>query len=197
MTSRGPQLVLGSGSPRRREILERAGIAFQVLAPDGDGPSRAAAPDVRVLDHARYKAAAVADVAPGRWVLAADTLVFQDGRFYPKPADRREAEEMLRSLSGAVHEVWTGVVLRSPDGRCWERADRARVRFRAITGRELREYLAGDEWVDKAGAYGFQGEAGRWAKVESGDPETVIGLSSATVRALLADAGVGSEAASG
>jgi septum formation protein len=185
----GAAFLLASGSPRRREILSAAGWRFEVVDPGDDGPSQASSPDARVLDHARFKAATVVARHPGRVVLAADTLVFAAGRVLPKPADRAEAETMLRLLSGRLHEVWTGVVVVDAAGRRHEAADRAEVAFRAIPEPELEAYLAGPEWADKAGAYGIQGTAGAWAQLRSGELETVVGLSARTAGRLLVAAG--------
>ncbi len=194
----GPRpLVLASGSPRRRELLAAAGIAFELAVPGDDGPSAAREPAARVLEHARYKARLGAAAQPGRRVLAADTLVWVDGDALPKPRGRAEAEAMLRRLAGRDHEVWTGVVLMDPAGRLHEAADRARVRFRAIPEDELQAYLAGSEWRDKAGAYGIQGAAGAWAELLDGELETVIGLSTATVRRLILQADACPEAPGG
>jgi septum formation protein len=185
-----PRLVLASASPRRRELLARLGLEFEVRPAADDGPPQAGPPAEQVLGHARHKAAEVAAAAGAdAWVLAADTLVFLGGRPLSKPADRTEAAAMLEALSGREHEVWTGAVLLAPDGRRHERADVARVRFAPLPAAELRAYLAGEEWRDKAGAYALQGWAGRHARVIAGDPETVVGLSGAAVLELLARAG--------
>lgn len=181
-----PRLVLASASPRRRALLEAAGIAHEVVDPGGDGPGAATDPAQRVLEHARHKARAGAALRPGRLVLAADTLVSCAGLILGKPHDAAEAEEMLRRLSGRVHEVWSGACLLLPSGVALERADMAQVRFDAIAEADLRGYLAGGDWRDKAGAYAVQGAARRWARVVAGDRETAVGLRTATVAELLA-----------
>lgn len=189
-TPDAPRLILASASPRRRELLASLGLACECRPAPDDGPAISALPAGRVLGHARHKAATVrAGLAEPAWILAADTLVWQDARFLSKPADRAEAEGMLRALSGRVHEVWTGTVLLAPDGSSHERADAARVRFGELPEPDLADYLAGAEWRDKAGAYGIQGWAARHARLESGDLGTVIGLSAAAVEGLLAQAG--------
>ncbi len=185
------RLVLASSSPRRRALLDSLQIPCRVVPVPDDGPATAAAPGERVLQHARHKAGTVAaQLQEPAFVLAADTLVFLDGAALTKPADRAAAERMLRALSGRIHEVWTGAVLLAPDGRRFERADCARVRFDAIPEFDLQVYLDGHEWRDKAGAYGLQGWAGRHARLESGDPGTVVGLAAAAVLDLLAQAGM-------
>lgn len=190
MSAGAPRLVLASASPRRRELLTRMGLRFTCVPAPDDGPSQAADPAERVLGHARHKAEVVRRALPdSAWILAADTLVCLDGQFLTKPADRAEAEAMLRSLSGREHSVWTGAVLIDPAGRRVERADESRVRFQVLPEAELQDYLAGEEWRDKAGAYGLQGWAGRHAQLTAGDPGTVIGLGEPAVAALLAQAG--------
>jgi len=179
-------LVLASGSPRRIALLKAAGIECETLDPGADGPELGTTPAERVLGHARHKADAGALRRPDCRVLAADTLVWAGSLALPKPRDAAEAEAMLRELEDRSHQVWTGVVLREPDGSVRERADRAQVRVRRYEPGELAAYLDGGEWRDKAGAYGIQGAAGAWATLEEGDVETVIGLRIATVHELLA-----------
>jgi septum formation protein len=184
-------LVLASASPRRRAALAALGVACEVVPAPDDGPAVGADPAARVLGHARHKAHAVARLRPDACVLAGDTLVVRDGEFLPKPVDRADAERMLRALADRAHEVWTGTVLLTPDGAEHAQADCARVRFTAIPDDALQTYLAGDEWRDKAGAYGIQGWAGRWARLESGSLGTVVGFEPETVRRLLAAADAG------
>ncbi len=178
-------LVLASTSPRRRRLLASLGVAFETVDPGPDPPLPAAPPREMVLVLARAKAEAGARQRPGCPVLAADTLVACAGRILPKPADREEAEGMLRLLAGREHEVWTGVCLRLPGGRVLAAADRAVVRFREPPPGDLQAWLASGRWRDKAGAYAIQEEPGAWAEVVAGDRETVVGLCTATVRRLL------------
>ena len=185
-----PVLVLASRSPRRRELLASLGLRFVADAAPDDGPERGGSAAERVLGHARHKAAAVATRHPGLPVLAGDTLVFLGERCLPQPADRAQAEEMLRALAGRSHAVWTATVLQLPDGRVLERADRAMVRFRAIGDAELTAWLESDGWRGKAGAYGIQDAEVRWASLEEGALGTVVGLDAAAVRDLLEKAGL-------
>lgn len=180
-----PPLVLASTSPRRSALLAAAGFRFEVLDPGPDGPGNHAEPGRRVLQHAAFKALAGARLRPGRWLVAADTLVWCRGRFLPKPADAGEARDMLQWLAETEHQVWTGVCVVDPDGRLRQRADRAEVRFRPIPAAELEAYLQGSEWQDKAGAYAIQGWAGAWTELLSGSLDTVIGLDPNTVADLI------------
>lgn len=188
-------LVLGSGSPRRRDLLQRLGVDFEIQTAEGDGPAVSEQPDARVIGHAVFKARQVALLQPHRWILAADTLVYGGQRFFPKPKDAQDARKMLQLLSDMrSHEVWTGACLLAPDGREWTRADCSQVDFCPIPEQELEKYLLGQEWQDKAGAYAIQGWAGKFASLRSGDLDTVIGLAEITVLALFRDAGLPKQA---
>lgn len=187
----GEPLVLASGSPRRRDLLLRLGIDFEIQTAAGDGLAISGRPVERVVGHAAFKAQQVAALKPGRWVLAADTLVFAQGRFLPKPSGPEEAREMLKFLQAiGEHEVWTGASLISSTGARWSRADRALVSFLPIPPLELDSYLSGTEWKDKAGAYAIQGWAGGYARLLDGDLDTVIGLAEITVLGLFHAAGL-------
>lgn len=188
----GPTLLrLASTSPRRRELLAKAGISFVLVDPGDDGPVASSQPEERVLAHALFKAEAgrhrLSHPAP---VLAADTLVFVDGEALPQPQDRADAEAMLRRLSGRWHQVWTGVVLLDPSGESWSQADFAEVEFARLSEKDLAAYLDSGEWQGKAGAYAIQGRASAFASLRVGFLETVIGLNVATVQQLLQSAGV-------
>ena len=161
------------------------GLSFEVVSPGGDGPEIEGDPSERVLAHARWKAEKVRSVMGDYVVLAADTLVFLDGRALGKPIDSASARGMLESLFDRVHEVWTGIFLVGPDGKNAEAACCASVNFPRPEEEDLILYLEGREWADKAGGYGIQGWAGRWATVVEGEMETVIGLPSKVVRELM------------
>lgn len=182
-------LILASGSPRRKAILKDLELRFQVLPALGDGPALGEDPAARVIGHARHKTEEIASAHPGRWVLGADTLVHAGGRFLPKPTDRAEAEAMIRHLVACgSHQVWTGSCLIGPDGTSWSRADASTVRFTGIPEAALDDYLDGEEWCDKAGAYAIQGWAGQYATVEEGQIDNVVGLSREAVSGLFAAA---------
>jgi len=170
------RLILASGSPRRRELLERMGYAFDVCAPEVDervpGP-----PDQVVAILARRKAMAAAEGISKGVVLAADTLVAVDGEALGKPADEADARAMLRRLSGREHEVFTGVcVLDAATGRKSVHVERTGVVFRALTDGEIDAYVATGEPMDKAGAYGIQGGAAAFVESFRGSYENVMGL---------------------
>jgi septum formation protein len=151
-------LVLASGSPRRRRILEGLELEFVVDVPDIHEPSvDGEPPSDHVTRLARLKARAVAGRHASGTVVAADTAVLIDGRLLGKPDGPAEAAEMLRSLRGRWHEVLTGVAAtRCTDGASALGIESTRVLVRDLSDDEISEYVAGGEPLDKAGAYGIQ-----------------------------------------
>ncbi len=190
----GWKLVLASASPRRREILANAGFEFDVRpAPVDEAPRPGEDPLEHVKRLAREKAQAVA-LGPGEVVLAADTIVTVDGEILGKPAGAAEAREMLEKLSGRWHEVLTGVCVRHADG-CVVDAERTRVFFLSLTAREIDDYIASGEPMDKAGAYGIQGLASKFVHRLEGCYFNVVGLPVALVYRHLRSLCVGRSAA--
>ncbi len=189
-------LILASASPRRRSLLAQAGVRFEVVPAEIDEsllPNEA--PTAYVERMAREKALAVHALHPEASVLGADTTVVgsvaADGGVEEvvlgKPADRAEAERMLRSLSNAVHRVHTGVALVLPGSAaaCRTHVETTNVCFSAIPEDELNHYLSTGDSLDKAGGYGIQGYAARWITRIEGDFFNVMGLPiAATVRLL-------------
>jgi septum formation protein len=194
-------LILASSSPRRQELLREIGIPFQVHAAHIN-EDQAAGEDAReyALRLAREKAQAVASHYPRSYVLGADTIVVVDGEVLGKPKDHSEAARMLRKLSGRGHEVTTAVSLVAPDAvapgtvapgtvapgtRTETRACTTKVYFRKLTEDEIQQYAAGDEPMDKAGAYAIQGGASRWTDRIEGELSNVVGLPLSLVTDLL------------
>lgn len=175
-----PILVLASGSPRRREILGALGLTVTVRLPDPEEtivPGES--PESAVLRLAEQKADSVS-VAPSELVLAADTVVVLDGDLLGKPADDREAIEMLMRLSGRSHEVFTGLALRV-ERRTESMVTRTEVTFRSFDRVECESYVATGEPLDKAGAYGIQGFGSALVERIHGDFFNVMGLPVATL----------------
>lgn len=171
------RLILGSGSPRRKDVLERLGLAFDVVAPGVDEtrfPDESAGAYVERV--ARSKASAVAD--DGLVVIAADTAVVVDGRILGKPGHPEEARAMLRRLQGRRHEVFTGLALAvgGPDRRLTSVVEATEVEIVPMTEEEIARYVSGGEPMDKAGAYALQGFGGVFVSAISGSPSNVIGL---------------------
>jgi septum formation protein len=183
-------IVLASQSPRRRELLERLGIAHEVdPAHVDETPLRGEAPLAYARRVAEAKAGAVATRHPGRAVLGADTVVVLDGAMLGKPASPADAEAMLARLSGRQHTVITAVSL-AREGDLWTRHDETRVTFRALGRDMIRDYVATGEPLDKAGSYGLQGRGALLVERIEGDYFGVIGLPLRLVAEVLAAAGM-------
>ena len=173
-------LVLASRSPRRREILQQAGIPFIVRPTDIDEtplPEEAAGDYVTRI--ARQKAQA-AVVEAGEIILAADTTVTIDSQILAKPLDPADARRMLAMLSGRRHKVLTGICLRSP-GRVIEDCAETSVWFAPLSPREIDDYAASGEPMDKAGGYAIQGLASKFVERIEGCYFNVMGLPVALV----------------
>jgi septum formation protein len=169
-------LVLASASPRRQELLRAAGIVFEVQP-------------AHILEHhlpneqprnyaerlAQEKALAVAKHRPHDIVLGADTVVVIDSEMLGKPADSADAARMLRLLSGREHQVITGVCVVG-NGQPRSASEITRVTMSAIPEKEIADYVATGEPMDKAGAYAIQGIASRWVPHIEGDYSSVVGL---------------------
>ena len=167
-------LVLASASPRRRDLLGRLGLSFEVRPTDADETWPALPPGPAAEAVALRKARALE--APGALVLAADTVVVLGGDVLGKPADADEARATLRRLSGRTHEVVTGIALRRGDRETTAHAT-TRVTFAELADAEIAAYVATGSPLDKAGSYGIQDDAGALlvSRVE-GDYFNVVGL---------------------
>lgn len=173
-------LILASRSPRRQEILERAGIPFVTRPAEVDETVRdgeEACAYVKRL--AREKAEAVA-AAPEDIVLGADTVVVLESEILGKPADSADAARMLRMLSGREHIVMTGICLVIGKDAV-EDVEKTRVRFVPLSDEEITEYVASGEPLDKAGAYAIQGLASKFIDRVEGCYFNVVGLPIARV----------------
>ena len=184
-------IILASGSPRRRELLEMLGLEFEIRpARGGEHPPEHAGPEETVLALSAAKAREVAEHSgPENVIVAADTIVWLDGRLLGKPHSEAEAAQMLRALSGREHEVWTGVTVLGC-GRALRGAERTLVRFRALSDEEIAAYIATGEPMDKAGAYGAQGYASLFVEGITGDFFNVMGLPLCRLGKMLAEVGV-------
>ena len=167
-------IVLCSASPRRKELLRRIVPDFAVRIVPTDETTQEADCERRVQALALRKARAV-EMRAGEVLLGADTLVCIDGEILGKPRDRADAARMLRMLSGRVHQVYTGVALRSIEREVvfCERTD---VHFAPIAEAELQRYLDKAKFLDKAGAYAIQEEGARFVTRIDGCPSNVVGL---------------------
>ncbi|MEE0402022.1 MAG: Maf family protein [Christensenellales bacterium] len=181
-------LILASGSPRRRELLDLMGLTYTVETPDVD-ESFSGRPSETVMEISRRKAAAVAARHSDSIIIAADTLVFADGAL-GKPHTPERAKEMLRSLAGNWHHVYTGItVINTRSGRILRNVDKTRVHLVPMTEQEIDAYVATGEPLDKAGAYGIQGMGGMFVDRIDGSYSNVVGLPMSMLRIMLAQVG--------
>ncbi len=186
-------IVLGSGSPRRRELLEQLGLTFTVIAPDVDESPLPGEDPIAYVGRVaidKVSAAFSADgVAPDSLVIAADTTVEIDGEIIAKPVDIDDARAMLRRLSGRTHRVHTGVALKRGD-RVVTATVTSLVKFVALTDETIEWYVRTGEPLDKAGAYAIQGAGSVLVESVEGSVSNIIGLPLHTVVALAAELGV-------
>jgi septum formation protein len=188
----GKLLFLASTSPRRRDLLSRLGVAFQIVEPFYEEEPTSLPPREECLLFAEEKARSVLPRCAGGWILGADTLIESDGKAVGKPSDDEDAVRILKNLMGKTHEVHTAVVLLDADtGKALRHVETARVAFRKSSDEEIRAYVATGEPRGKAGAYAVQGRA-RSLFIENveGDEEAVIGLPVAFVKNWLAEIGL-------
>lgn len=189
------EVILASGSPRRRELLDAVGVKFVVHTPatpvdESLEPDLAANPEEAAKKLAERKAGAVVqEVLAQNYtgmliVIGADTMVVLDGKIFGKPRSASDGKHMLRQLSGRTHEVITAVsvwMIAAPDAEDISLgfrtfADTSRVTFRDLTDEEITEYLRKGESFDKAGAYAIQGEGAALVDHYDGSLDTIIGL---------------------
>ena len=178
------KLVLASGSPRRVELLNQAGIEPDILLPAhiDETPTRAEHPRSLAKRLSREKAEKSAAMlleqgeTSKSYILAADTVVSVGRRILPKAEALDEANYCLRLLSGRSHHVYTGLCLITPGGKVRQKLVETRVRFKRLSSIELESYLASGEWRGKAGGYAIQGLAGTFIVKLVGSYSNVVGL---------------------
>lgn len=175
-------LVLASGSPRRKELLEKAGLQFEVFVSDIDEtPKKKETPKQMVARLSREKARAVHSKYPQAFVLAADTTVVSfNGKNLGKPADHSEASRMIQSLQGKLHRVYTGYTILFGK-KSITRVIETKVKMRKLDARDIEAYIATGECMDKAGAYAAQGHGMVLIEKILGSYTNVVGLPTAEV----------------
>jgi len=184
------RIVLASGSPRRRELLERIGVTdFVVRVPEVEESFPEGLTPPQVVAHISREKAEAALCGPDDIVIAADTMVFLDGLRLGKPRDEAHALEMLTALQGRKHTVCTGVTVRRGSRRLTE-SESTDVFFRPASEAQLRRYIATGEPMDKAGAYGVQGRGALLVERLEGDFFNVMGLPVLRLSRMLEDFGV-------
>jgi septum formation protein len=206
MSTLEPRIFLASQSPRRRELLTQIGVRFDLLlfrtgtrvdSETGEDPLLGEAPDAYALRVASAKARHGASLLsvrrlPARPVLAADTTLDVDGKIIGKPRDDADAAAILARLAGRTHRVLTAIVIAQGQGeriRLEQRLSVSEVRFRNLTGDEIRRYVASGEPHDKAGAYGIQGRAAMFVEEIRGSHSGIVGLPLCETALLLRDFG--------
>lgn len=184
------KVILASASPRRRELLKQIGIETEIV-PSGceeiDGKTNAAATVVELNARAKgqWVKTQTGDALP---VIAADTVVALENKVLGKPADAEEAKAMLRFLSGKAHQVLTGVYV-AFGGKVLVQVCTTDVYFRDLKEAEIEAYVATGEPLDKAGAYGIQGQGAILVKNIAGDYNNVVGLPLTAVYEMLQELG--------
>ena len=169
-------LILASGSPRRRELLSLYTTDFTVCVSDFDESAVTAPTPAQLVEQlAIGKCLAVAKQHPDAVVIGCDTVVDVDGTVFGKPRDAEDAKRMLRALSGKTHQVHTGVCIAKGD-RAEHFVDSCKVTFFPLGEEEIASYTATPEPYDKSGAYAIQGRAALWLDRIEGDYYTIMGL---------------------
>lgn len=181
-----PQLILGSQSPRRKEILGFFSLPFIAVTSnfDEDSVPFSDNPAEYVCEIATGKARALIPLFPNDLILTADTTVYKSGKIYGKPKDPEEAFQALTELAGDWHSVYTGVTLIS-NNHVWTTAEETKVLFNPMTPEEIRHYHKSLHWSDKAGGYAIQMAGGLAVAKIDGCYYNVMGLPINSIRKLL------------
>ncbi|HEX6687903.1 MAG TPA: Maf family protein [Solirubrobacterales bacterium] len=173
-----PSVVLASGSPQRRELLEKLGVEFEVVVP-GVEELTGGDPEFEVVENARRKARAVVGAArptgPARLVIACDTDVVLDGKALGKPADEHEAREYLERMSGRAHAVMSGLMV-LVDGEERSGLERTSVVFKELSEAEIERYVRFGEWRGRSGGYAVQTLGSTLVERIEGSVSNVVGL---------------------
>jgi len=186
------RLILASTSPRRREILELLGLPFEVIAPGFDELASSDRPvEDEVLDFALGKAASVARDNPNSIVIGSDTMILINAKKVGKPDGIADAKQILRSLSGKTHRIFTSVAIVDGSGGPGLRiVEEVSVRMRDYSEKEIEDYLSCNESLDKAGAYSIQGRGRALIESIDGDYLTAVGLPLKPIAAYLKSRGI-------
>ena len=170
------KIVLASASPRRRDLMQWTGLDFEICPVDADEQiPEGMLPAEAVQLLALRKACEAANMNPDGLIIGADTVVALDAVIFGKPVDPRDAQRILKILSGKTHQVYTGVALVQGD-RQHTFAVKTDVTFYPLTDRQIDDYIATGEPMDKAGAYGIQGYGGLFVEKINGCYNNVVGL---------------------
>lgn len=175
------KIILASGSPRRKEILEQAGVKFEIQVSNTEEITEKQEPADMVEELALLKAEAIKDKQSGEFlIISADTLVFLDGKPLGKPKNKEDAFDMLLKLSGKKHEVYTGVTVsireRGKGDKQLVFHQKSVVEVDSLTEAQINDYIATGEPFDKAGAYAIQGKFAVYIKGIEGEYNNIVGL---------------------
>jgi septum formation protein len=183
----GRKLILASSSPRRKEILRKEGIEFEIKFPSDIVEDTSNSDPVKhVLTLSRDKAESVSDQTEEGIVWGADTVVVLDGEILGKPQNSKEAFGMLKKLSGRMHKVYTGITLRNNyNGKTVSDYDCTEVKFNQLKDEKIAAYIDTGEPMDKAGAYGIQGMGSFLVESINGNLDNVIGLPTGKLKEML------------
>lgn len=181
-------MILASQSPRRRELLSLITENFRIIPAKGEEilPEKIS-PENAVLTLSEQKADEIFAENKGELIIAADTIVAIDGKILGKPRDENDAFSMLKTLSGRVHEVFTGVCAVFPSGEKVRFFEETKVEFYPLSDEEINAYIKTGEPMDKAGAYGIQGKGALLVKRIDGDYYNVMGLPVAKLSRIIAE----------
>lgn len=179
-------IILASASPRRKEILEKHGIPFQIEVSDVDESHEKMHPAKLVEELSKRKAKAVFQKFPGEIVLGADTVVAYSDEILEKPKNDKDAHRMISLLQGNVHQVYTGVTICSPEKEITFSV-KTDVYVKEMSPAEINTYIATGEGKDKAGSYAIQGIFSKYIEKYDGDYENVVGLPGKHVEETLKD----------
>lgn len=170
-------MILASQSPRRKELLGYIVDDFRVVPAKGEeNIPNGTSPEQAVLLLSKQKAEEVSAEYKNEIVIAADTVVSVNGEIFGKPTNKRHAAEMLKMLSGKIHSVYTGVCVIFPNGAVENFAEETKVEFYPLSDKDIADYIATGDPMDKAGAYGIQGKGAVNVKGIVGDFYNVMGL---------------------
>lgn len=178
------KLILASGSPRRLELLQKIGIQPEVIKSWAEEIEGDFQPENLVLANAMIKGLVVSQKYPNRTVLSADTVVAIDGKILGKPKNAAHAKEILQTLSGKTHSVFTGIAVLENE-KYIKKVVESKVTFKILRDPEIEAYIQTGEPFDKAGAYGIQGIGGKFVAKFEGDMENIIGLPTKTLMQIL------------
>jgi len=179
------KVILASASPRRKEILGKTGIDFEVQVSDCDENIDEKQPDKLVMKLSELKARDVASKNPDAIIIGSDTVVAHKGHIMGKPADRAEAISMIKSFAGDIHQVYTGVTIIIPNEKTYTYNVCTDVHVLQMTDEEIERYVDTGEPMDKAGAYAIQGLFAPFISKIDGDYYNVVGLPISSVYGIL------------